>query len=80
MRHPERLPRVLVALTLLVLFNCGGTVGCDGVFEEFRAAATTDLKAGVNSILDGVVDGVFAVFEPDDSDSSSSSSSSSSSN
>jgi hypothetical protein len=58
---------VLAAMVAILIFNSAGTIACDGVFEEFRAAASGELKAGVNSILDGVVTGVFAVFEPDDS-------------
>ncbi len=57
---------VLAALVAILIFNSGGTIACDGVFEEFRAAASDELEEGVNAILDGVVTGVFAVFEPDD--------------
>lgn len=41
--------------------------GCpDDVQREFRAAAGSSLQQGVNAILDGFVDGFFAVFEPED--------------
>ena len=66
MRAQTRPRMVLAALVAILVFNSGGTIGCDGVFEEFRAASSSELKAGVNSLLDGVVSGVFAVFEPDD--------------
>ena len=72
MNHRRERGRILVVLTLIVMFNCGGTIGCDGVFEEFRAASSADLKAGVNTILDGIVSGAFAVFEPDDVESTNS--------
>jgi hypothetical protein len=39
---------------------------------EFRSAAAPAIKTGVNSILDGLVDGLFAVVEPDPVDTSSS--------
>ena len=76
MRAHKRPRMVLVALVAILVFNSGGTIGCDGVFEEFRAASSDELKAGVNSILDGVVSGVFAVFEPEDSTESTDSSAS----
>ena len=49
----------LAAVTLLA-----GT-GCDeeAAARAFRDAASTNLQAGVNSLMDGVVDGLFAAFE-----------------
>ena len=38
--------------------------GCNDDFDEFRAAASPRLEAGVNALLDGLVDGIFAVVEP----------------
>jgi len=38
--------------------------GCDRS-REFRDAAGSALHSGVSLILDGLVDGVFAVIEPD---------------
>jgi len=39
--------------------------GCDAVNKEFRAAAGPAIESGVDAILDGLVDGFFAVFDPD---------------
>lgn len=39
--------------------------GCS-IGSEFRAAAVPALETGVNAILDGFVDGIFAVIDPDD--------------
>jgi len=40
--------------------------GCEQHADEFREAAGSTVKDGVNTLLDGFVDGVFAVVEPDD--------------
>lgn len=42
-----------------------GTAGCELVTDEFREAAVPALETGVDSILDGLVDGFFAVADPD---------------
>jgi len=39
--------------------------GCAAA-EEFRAVAGDSLKSGLTSIATGLIDGIFAVFEPDD--------------
>jgi hypothetical protein len=49
----------LAALALLVGTGCDE----DAAARAFRDAASTNLQAGVNSIMDGVVDGLFAAFE-----------------
>ena len=41
--------------------------GCS-LGPEFRAAAGPAFETGVNAILDGLVNGVFAVIDPDDTD------------
>ena len=41
--------------------------GCSDDFDEFRAAASPQLEAGVDALLDGLVDGIFAVVEPNTS-------------
>lgn len=38
--------------------------GCELVNQEFRAAAGPALESGVDAILDGLVDGFFAILEP----------------
>lgn len=55
------LPR---AATLLLAVAAVAGTGCD-IGAEFRAAAGPSLKSGVDSILDGVVEGLFAVLEPE---------------
>ena len=45
-----------------------GSTLCDGKMGlEFRTAATSSIQAGVQSIVTGVIDGLFAVIEPDTS-------------
>lgn len=51
---------LLTGLCLLASVQWGCLSG-----TEFRAAAAPAIKTGVNSILDGLVDGLFAVVEPD---------------
>ena len=40
------------------------TCGCDDA-EEFRAIAGDSVEQGVNLIADGIIEGIFAVIEPD---------------
>ncbi|GIK16419.1 MAG: hypothetical protein BroJett003_13830 [Planctomycetota bacterium] len=47
---------------LLTVVGAGS--GCSEFGTEFRAAAGDTIKAGVNTLLDGFVEGVFAVVEP----------------
>ena len=42
------------------------SAGCEAITKEFRAVAGPAIETGVNSILDGLVDGFFAVFDPDE--------------
>ena len=50
----------------LVVCTCGFTVmtGCI-TGPEFRAAAGPGIESGVSAIVNGVLDGLFAVIEPD---------------
>jgi len=50
-----------------VLACCAVVVlsGCDELTDEFRSAAAPSLKSGTTAVLTGLVDGAFAVFEPD---------------
>lgn len=48
---------LLFALSLLLTPGCS-----DERLINFRDAAATGLQSGVNSILDGVVNGLFAAF------------------
>jgi hypothetical protein len=46
----------------------GFCVGCDdeAALKMFRDTAATNIQQGINSILDGIVDGVFAVVQMGD--------------
>ena len=63
----------VAAITLALLAVAAGSVGCHDEWKVFRSAATPGLEAGINSILDGLVTGVFDVIEPDEDTSSTSS-------
>lgn len=39
--------------------------GCEAHADEFREAAAPALRTGVDSLMDGLVEGVFAVVEPE---------------
>jgi hypothetical protein len=55
----------VVGVALLALLG-GLTTGCDDeVRKEFAAAAVDGIETGVNSIVDGVLTGIFTVAEPD---------------
>ncbi len=49
----------------LVILPMVAQLGCV-LGKEFRAVASPAIHTGVTDILTGVVDGVFAVIEPDD--------------
>ena len=54
--------------TLAAVFalTCGGGCGVSDLSAEFRAAAGGQLQTGVTALLNGLVDGAFAVLEPGD--------------
>ena len=52
---------VLLTAAVAAVATLGGCVAA----EKFRAAAGSSLQTGVNALADGLIDGVFAVFEPD---------------
>lgn len=57
-----RAPRAtaaLVGLALVALPGCNE----DEAWTAFRGAASSSLQSGVNAILQGIVDGAFAVFD-----------------
>jgi len=49
--------------------------GCGAFSQQFRSAATPSLRTGVNAILDGFVQGIFAVVDPNAPNSNSNSAS-----
>lgn len=52
---------MLTVLTVAVLLVSSG---CDKLGDDFRTAAGPSMQSGMTSLLTGVVDGAFAVFEP----------------
>lgn len=49
-----------------LILACAAMTGCEpAVRDEFRAAALGSVQTGVNAILQGLVDGIFAVAEPE---------------
>ena len=60
----KRCIQLTVAAAMLAI-----NAGCSGPYvKEFREVAGADLQSGVLSVLTGVVDGVFAVYDPDNPD------------
>ena len=79
MRHPRETNAKIVAFLLALLLAPLAGADCDqeAAMEEFRAVAADSLASGVQTILNAIVDGLFAVVEPNESADSSSSSDSS---
>ena len=65
----------IVALSGLSLVT---SAGCDEevALRAFRDASTSNLETGVKSIMDGIIEGIFAAVDSGDGSESSSSSSS----
>jgi hypothetical protein len=55
---------VLVLGLILAPLNAGGGCRSEAAMDEFRTVAADGLSAGLQTILSAVVDGVFAVVEP----------------
>jgi hypothetical protein len=51
---------VIGSIGVLPVSACNGTLG-----TEFRSVAGASIKQGVLSIVTGLIDGMFAVIEPD---------------
>lgn len=64
LRHGSaRIPLGLSVLAGLVIL---AGPGCDSqMAKDFREASRGQLESGVNSVVDGLLDGVFALWEPD---------------
>ena len=60
-RPVRRLKVVTTCALALVAVACGGCL----MGKEFREAAGPAMESGVGLILDGLVDGIFAVIEPE---------------
>jgi hypothetical protein len=67
--------RTLAWLALLLMLLAPG-VACDeeATINEFRAASAEGFSTGIQAIFGAFIDGLFAVYTPDDESSSSSSS------
>jgi hypothetical protein len=62
--HRRRGAKWLAAAASVI--GCGRA--CDGPLgDQFRDAAGPELESGIRSILNGLVDGGFAVYDPADS-------------
>jgi hypothetical protein len=61
-RGGKRTIRRLGAMLALIGLPVAFSMGCDdAIAREFRDAAASSLQTGVTSILNGIVEGVFAV-------------------
>jgi hypothetical protein len=58
---PTRSLKLVGMLSGLYLLGLNGCAGA----QEFRAVAGDSLQTGLTTIATGVIDGLFAVFEPD---------------
>ena len=58
-------PSARIALVMALLCFC---VGCDSeeALKTFRDTASSSIQQGISSILDGVLEGMFAVVEMGD--------------
>ena len=65
MKH--RTTRCAATLAALFALSCGSGCGLSDLSAEFRAVAGDQLQIGVTALLNGLVDGAFAVLEPGDS-------------
>lgn len=58
--HSGKLRPACILATVVLL-----TTGCGVGGKEFRDAALPDIETGIRAVLDGLVNGVFAVVEPE---------------
>lgn len=63
MRKPRKIQRlaILISISSTPMLMAGA---CSGA-EEFRAVASGQIQSGLTSIATGLIDGIFAVIEPD---------------
>lgn len=48
-----------LAATAILISGCDGKLG-----EEFRATTATSLESGLTTVVSGLIDGAFAVYDP----------------
>ncbi|MEP0846689.1 MAG: hypothetical protein HRF50_07680 [Phycisphaerae bacterium] len=67
-----RTNRACRAMAALAALACVALPGCneDEAWTAFRGAASSSLQSGVSALLQGIVDGAFAVFDLGADDSS----------
>lgn len=65
MRSAHRTTRLLTSVAATMML-CRA-LSCSGA-QEFRSVAGGDIKTGVQTIASAVIDGLFAVIEPDSTD------------
>ncbi len=64
-RRPVRRKICALGASAALILSAGLSMGgCNDDYDEFRAVAGPKLEAGVDALLDGLVDGIFAVIEP----------------
>ena len=71
-RRNSLVRRINIACRIGISLGLGGSTafsfgGCEAHADEFREAAAPALRTGVDSLMDGLVEGVFAVVEPESS-------------
>lgn len=65
-RQPTRRRMCALGAAAALALSAGLSMGgCNDDFDEFRSAASPRLEAGVDALFDGLIDGIFAVVEPD---------------
>ena len=64
-------------VVVAMLFLLAPSMGCDeqGAVDEFRKVSAQGLSSGLQSIFGAIMDGIFAVYVPEESSSSSAASS-----
>lgn len=60
-------PGIRVSIAMLLFAAILPLAGCAGA-EEFRSVAGGTIQAGVQTVANGIIDGLFAVLDPDDLD------------
>lgn len=65
--RPSSLIAILAATALLAV----ASAGCEMDGKEFRAVAGPSLELGLTTVVNGIIDGAFAEYLPDDIDNNS---------
>ena len=65
MAQPIVLQRPRAAAIAVIAIGLPGLAGCVLTGTEFREAAGPAVQAGVTQVVDGLLEGIFAVIEPE---------------